>query len=467
MPILSPKVISLVKNLIVNRMPLRDVQPCSHCNPKSMNTRATAARVLTQVFVDGNSLSAALPAVLSNIKNTQDKGLIQEMCYGVMRWYPRLEWVANHLVDRPLKVRDRDVLNLILLGLYQFMFLRIPPHAVVNETVNAVKELGKPWARHMINAVLRTFQRDREQILITLEGNEEAATAHPAWLLGMIRKNWPDDWQRIVQANNQRPPMTLRVNLQKIDQTGYLQLLLSNGIDAKVAPFTEYGVELENPVDVNELPGFDQGWVSVQDAAAQLAAPLLDVQPEHKVLDACAAPGGKSAHILELQPKLQDLIALDIDQKRLVRIIDNLQRLHLQARLVCGDATMPEKWWDGTLFDRILLDAPCSASGVIRRHPDIKRLRRPEDVVALVELQRQILNALWPLLKPGGMLLYVTCSILPEENDKQITTFLNHHEDAVENRIAAGWGHGVNVGRQILPGENNMDGFYFVSIYKQ
>jgi len=448
-------------------MSVRHIQSLPQRNRPQMNSRAMAAMVLTRVFGDGNSLSTALPPVINNVQDARDKSLIQEICYGVTRWYPRLEWLVNHILDRPLKARDHDIFNLILVGLYQFMFMRIPPHAVVNETVDAVNELGKPWARHLINAVLRAFQRDRDRLLKTMEQNEEAATAHPAWLLDMIRKSWPDDWQNIIEANNQHPPMTLRVNRQKMDQTDYLRILAANGINAKAADFAGDGIELEKPVDVNELPGFDQGWVSVQDAAAQLAAPLLDVQPGHYVLDACAAPGGKAAHIFELQPGLKDLVALDIDKVRLARIADNLQRLNLHARIVCGDAAMPAKWWDGELFDRILLDVPCSGSGVIRRHPDIKRLRRCADIAALNELQRQILNALWPLLKPGGMLLYVTCSILPLENNEQIIHFLNLHTEAIEKKIAAPWGREVKAGRQILPGQYNMDGFYFASIYKR
>ena len=444
-----------------------DAQSLPHRDRSAMNPRAVAATLLVHVFIDGHSLSAVLPSVMINVTNNRDKGLVQELCYGVLRWYPRLEWLADQLLDRPLKKRDRDILNLLLLGMYQFLFMRIPSHAVVNETVEAAKELGKPWACHMINAVLRTFQRDRDRLSTALGQDDEAATAHPAWLLEKIRKDWPGDWQRIVEANNQRPPMTLRVNRQKMERTAYLHMLADKGIDAKAAVLAGDGIELGKPVDVDELPGFDQGWVSVQDTAAQWAAPLLDAQAGHHVLDACAAPGGKAAHILELQPGLKDLIAVDIDHMRLQRVADNLRRLDLHARTICGDAAMPEKWWNGELFDRILLDAPCSGSGVIRRHPDIKRLRRVEDIAASAGLQKRILNTLWPLLKPGGMLLYVTCSIFSEENCEQIIGFLELQKNAVENKIAASWGRELKAGRQILPGEHNMDGFYFASIYKR
>jgi 16S rRNA (cytosine967-C5)-methyltransferase len=446
-------------------MSLPNAQHQPHRDRTAMKARAVASTLLTRVFSDGHSLSAALPATMADLENARDKGLVQELVYGVLRWYPRLEWLVDQLLDRPLKKRDRDILSLLLVGIYQFLFMRIPPHAVVNETVEAAKELGKPWARHMINAVLRAFQRDRDRLLTALEQNDEAATAHPAWLLARIRKDWPDDWQRIVEANNERPPMTLRVNRRKMEQPVYLQMLAARDMDARAV--TGDGIELEKPVDVNELPGFEEGAVSVQDAAAQLVAPLLDAQRGHYVLDACAAPGGKTAHILELQPELKELVAVDIDRIRLRRVTDTLQRLDLHARTICGDAATPEQWWNGELFDRILLDAPCSGSGVIRRHPDIKRLRRAEDIAALAELQRRILNALWPLLKPGGMLLYVTCSIFPVENDEQITGFLDLHQDAVGSKIAASWGHELKAGRQILPGEHNMDGFYFASIYKQ
>jgi len=432
-----------------------------------MNARATAAIALTEVFVAGHSLSKVIPATLVNAKVTQEKGLVQELCYGVLRWFPRLEWIVDQLLERPLKTRDRDVLNLLLVGVYQLLFLRIPQHAVVNETVAAAKDLGKPWARHMINAVLRTLLRDRERLLTEMEHNEEALTAHPGWLLELLKESWPADWQQIIEANNQRPPMCLRVNRQLLERDAYLQVLTKNGIEARITPFATEGVELDKPVDVTLLPGFAAGQVSVQDAAAQLAAHMLDVQAGLYILDACAAPGGKTAHILELQHNLRELVAVDIDQSRLQRIAENLQRLDLHARLLCADIAMPETWWDGELFDRILLDAPCSATGVIRRHPDIKRLRRRQDIHMLVDLQTRILNALWPLLKREGMLLYVTCSVLPEENEEQISSFLMQHDDAVENRIAAPWGRAVKVGRQILPGEHNMDGFYFASLVKR
>jgi 16S rRNA (cytosine967-C5)-methyltransferase len=432
-----------------------------------MNARAVAVTVLNEVFVERHSLSSVLPTAIINEKNSRDKGLIQELCYGVLRWYPRLEWFVGQLLERPLKTRDRDVLNLLLVGIYQLLFLRIPPHAVVNETVAAAKELGKPWARNMVNAVLRTFLREQDHLQTALQQNNEALTAHPDWLLEVLKKSWPVDWQQIIDANNQRPPMFLRVNRQKTGRNDYLQQLTENRINASSTPYAADGIELEKPVDINLLPGFELGQVSIQDSAAQLAAPLLDVRSGHYILDACAAPGGKTAHILELGCDPQGLIAIDIDPSRLQRIAENLQRLDLHARLVCGDAATPEKWWDGKLFDRILLDAPCSATGVIRRHPDIKRLRRPQDINALVELQERLLRALWPLLKRGGMLLYVTCSVVPAENDEQINRFLKLHQDAVENRITMQWGREREVGRQILPGDQNMDGFYFASLSKE
>lgn len=431
-----------------------------------MNTRATAAVVLTRVFDERRSLSAVLPDKLDKV-NKADRSLIQEVCYGVMRWYPRLEWFVGQLLNRPLKARDRDIHSLLLVGVYQFLYMRIPAHAVVNETVAAATVLGKPWARRMINAVLRTMQRDHERLSAAMEQNEEAVTAHPSWILKIIKLNWPDAWQGVIEANNQRPPMTLRVNRGQMDRSAYLQAMLDEGIDGEGTVHTRDGIEVTTPVDVIRLPGFKRGWVSVQDAAAQLAAPLLDVQPGQHILDACAAPGGKTAHILELQTELGELIALDVDPQRLQRIAENLSRLNLHARLVCGDAAEPRQWWDGVPFDRILVDAPCSATGVIRRHPDIKYLRRPQDVNTLADLQGRILEGLWPLLKPGGMLLYVTCSVLRAENTEQIVHFLDHHEDAVEIRIAAPWGHELRVGRQILPGEYNMDGFYFATISKR
>jgi 16S rRNA (cytosine967-C5)-methyltransferase len=290
--------------------------------------------------------------------------------------------------------------------------------------------------------------------------------SHPDWLIKQIEQDWPQQAQKILLENNQQPPMALRVNLARISRDQYLQLLSEQGIEAVSVDFCPSAIILDKPVAVDLLPGFAEGLVSVQDTAAQLAAGLLDVQPGHRVLDVCAAPGGKTAHILEHQPQLKELVAVDVDESRLQRVSETLQRLKLPATLVVGDAANPQEWWDDQLFDRILLDAPCSALGVIRRHPDIKLLRRAEDIEPLQALQKNILNAVWPLLAPGGIMLYATCSILKQENEQQIDAFLAEHPDAVELPIDAVWGFSGSHGRQIMPGESAMDGFYYARLGK-
>lgn len=431
-----------------------------------MHPRAVAAEAVTSVTVEGKSLSAVLPVALRGLA-PEERPLVQELCYGVLRWYTRLGAVTALLLRKPLKARDADVRNLLLVGLYQLLFLNVPPHAAVHETVEAARALGKGWAAGLVNAVLRGFLRDRERLLATVDRREDVALAHPEWLYELLRTDWPAEYRSIMAANNERPPMALRVNALKMDREAYLQRLADSGIAARAAQYADQGVMLEAPVDVERLPGFAEGAVSVQDAAAQMAASLLGAQPDMRVLDACAAPGGKTAHILELAPRLGEMVAVDIGQERLGRVAEGLQRLGLQARLVQGDARTPQDWWDGTPFDRVLVDAPCSSTGVIRRHPDIKMLRRKDDIAALAEQQRAILDAMWPLLASSGRLLYVTCSVLRDENERQISGFLARHGDAREKRIPAFWGTACLHGRQILPGEAGMDGFFYACIEKR
>lgn len=423
-------------------------------------------RALVPVFTVGRSLDAGLHEVLSKVEPARDRALAQDLCYGVLRWAPRLEAIAGLLIQRPLKRRDTDIYCLVLVGLYQLVYTRVPAHAAVAETVQAAEVLGKGWARGMVNAVLRRFQREAAALLAQADAREDAAFAHPAWLLERLKWAWPKDWRRIVQANNERPPMWLRVNLRHCTRERYLNDLRDAGIAAVAGGSGPAAVLLETPVDVQQLPGFKAGRVSVQDAAAQLAAPLLELRGGQRVLDACAAPGGKSAHILESEPALSALIAVDEDPARLARVRETLDRLRLSASLVRADAAGPPTWWDQRPFDRILLDVPCSASGVIRRHPDIKRLRRPGDMDTLVARQRRLLDAAWSMLAEGGMLLYSTCSIMPEENADQVAAFLADHSDATERSIDAVWGRAVRVGRQVLPGDDGMDGFYYARLEK-
>ncbi|ARR50589.1 16S rRNA (cytosine(967)-C(5))-methyltransferase RsmB [Photobacterium damselae subsp. damselae] len=424
-----------------------------------MNVRAAAAQVIYQVVDQGQSLSTALPAAQQQIKE-RDQALLQEICYGVLRWLPRLESITQKLMDKPLKGKQRVFHHLILVGLYQLGYMRIPAHAAVAETVNATKNLKKPQLRGLVNAILRNYQRQQQELDAQAVSHDAGKYGHPGWLLKLLKQAYPNDVDAICAANNTKAPMWLRVNRQHHNRDEYRKLLDAEGIATELHPQAGDALRLLSPCDVYKLPGFEQGWVSVQDAAAQLAIEYLQPQAGELILDCCAAPGGKTAHILEHVPSAQ-VVAIDCDEHRLARVHDNLQRLNLQAKVLCADARYPDKWWDGDKFDRILLDAPCSATGVIRRHPDIKWLRRGEDIAALAQLQAEIFDAMWLQLKSGGTLVYATCSITPQENRDQVSAFLARTADATLVGSEA-----TNPGRQILPGEENMDGFYYAVLQK-
>jgi 16S rRNA (cytosine967-C5)-methyltransferase len=429
-----------------------------------LNTRWIAARIITRVLQEGQSLTVALDSGLKGVESAQEKAFVQALCYGVCRYYHRLDFILNALIDKPLK--SLEVKALILIGLYQLGYMRVKPHAAVSETVQAARKIV--WAKALINAVLRGYLRKQDNLEQQADKLKTAASSHPEWLIQQLEHDWPEQAGRILFENNQPPPMVLRVNLAKITRDGYFQLLLEQNLPAKLVNFTSAGIILDKPTPIEALPRFSEGWVSVQDSAAQLAAELLAVQPGQRVLDVCAAPGGKTAHILEQESDLGELVAVDIDESRMQRVGENLRRLNLQATLIVADAAKPDDWWDGKLFDRILLDAPCSATGVIRRHPDIKLLRRNTDIAPLIALQKAILTSIWPLLAPGGILLYSTCSVLKQENEDQIKAFLLAHSDAIEVPIIAdGWGIPEICGRQVLTGESSMDGFFYARIAKQ
>ncbi|MCK5819770.1 MAG: 16S rRNA (cytosine(967)-C(5))-methyltransferase RsmB [Psychromonas sp.] len=430
-----------------------------------MNVRASAAKVLNQVVEQGQSLSQALPTAQKDL-NPKDKALLQVLCYGVLRTLPRLDFFCRSLMSKALKGKQRDLHFLILVGIYQLLYTRIPSHAAVGETVNGAKALKKPALKGMINGVLRSFLREQDQLVAKADKEDTLRYCHPSWLVKRLQQAYGNEKAaEIMLENNQQAPMWIRVNSLHHDRETYQSLLeevdlnsvVSNDIDNQNA------LRLEKPTDVYRLPGFEDGWVSVQDGAAQLAAHYLDAQENDLVLDACSAPGGKTVHTLELQPKLKQMVAVDFDEKRLLRVQDNLDRLKLSATVIHGDASKPDEWWSGEQFDRILCDAPCSATGVIRRHPDIRWLRRDSDIQVLVDLQKNILNALWKKLKPGGTLLYATCSILPDENDLQIAHFLENTPDA---RLAPLANDKAAKGRQLLPNEDAMDGFYYAKLQK-
>ena len=430
------------------------------------NSRASAARVIERVVAGRRSLDAALADVLSRLRDARERALIQELAYGTLRWYFQLDAVLGALLKKPLKARDSDLRCLLLVGLYQLRHMSVPAHAAINESVQAARQLDKEWATGLVNAVLRNCQRREAELEGVIAASDSARYAHPGWLVKRVRADWPDDWQSVLQAGNRRPPLVLRVNLLRYSRDDYLEILNQQAIEAQPLTHARQGIRLDAPVPVDALPGFADGAVSVQDGAAQLAAVMLDLSPGQRVLDACAAPGGKTAHILETEPALAGLTAIDIDAHRVQRIHSGLERLGLTAQVLTGDAAQPRQWWDGRCYDRILLDAPCSASGVIRRHPDIKLLRRPADITALALQQAALLEAMWPLLSAGGMLLYTTCSILAEENEHQVARFLSDHADAESRVPDAGWGRPCLHGRQLLSGEGDMDGFYFACIHK-
>lgn len=432
------------------------------------NPRAVAATSLQQVLQHGHSLSAAFPHFSQSL-SPADRALAQAICYGVLRHLPEYEWLISQLIDKPLKKKVRIVHYVLLAGLYQLREMRVATHAAINETVQAAVQLKQRPLKGLVNAVLRNYQRQHAQLEHQLKQKTELSGNFPGWLQRRIETSWPEQALSIIKASNANAPMWLRVNESKISTKDYCKLLDDAGIPAQMhADLTESkentvssAIRLGSPTDVHKLPGFDDGWVSVQDLSAQRAAKLLQVKPEMRVLDACAAPGGKSAHILELTPEAE-LVALDHDESRIERIHQNLQRLKLSAKVVHGDAADPNTWWDEQQFDRILIDAPCSATGVIRRHPDIKWLRRDSDIATLSALQADILNALWELLKPGGRLIYATCSILPEENELQIQQFIAKQDDAnlVSLREAG------TLGWQIFPDPELGDGFYYACIEK-
>ncbi|HBZ95379.1 MAG TPA: 16S rRNA (cytosine(967)-C(5))-methyltransferase [Pseudomonas sp.] len=430
-----------------------------------MNPRLAAARALTAVLSGKASLGSSLPPQLDKVEH-HDRALAQDLAFGAARWQPRLQLLAEKLLEKPFKAADKDVEALLLIGLYQLLHSRIPEHAAIGETVGCAGALKKPWAKGLLNAVLRRAQREHEALYAELDRDPVLHTAHPRWLQKALKAHWPEHWQAICAANNAHPPLILRVNRRHGSRDAYLNELHEAGIAAEPCTFSRDGVRLLQPCDVTTLPGFRGGRVSVQDEAAQLAADLLELAPDQRVLDACAAPGGKTCHLLEVEPGLSEVVAVDLEAKRLARVRENLERLQLEATLIAADGRDTAAWWDGQPFQRILLDAPCSATGVIRRHPDIKLTRKPEDIPALAQLQGELLDALWPTLAPGGILLYATCSVLPTENSDTIAAFLARTPEAREVAIEMDFGLQTAHGRQLLPQLDGHDGFYYAKLIK-
>ena len=428
------------------------------------SSRAVAARAVLRVFA-GKSFDDAFAK--ADLPDARDFAFAKTLTYGVLREHSALSWLLTRLLSAPL-LPTSAVHALLCVGLYQLRTLNTAAHAAVSATVDAVEPLGEAKARGLVNAILRRYQRESVKLEDELPTALTTRYSHPAWLVEKLHADWGKQTVEVLAANNTQAPLTLRVNARQITREDYLARLAVEAIAASAVPHAPDAVRLHEAVGVESIPGFSSGMVSVQDASAQLAAALLDVQDGMRVLDACAAPGGKSAHLLEAADV--ELTAIDSDGLRLARVRDTLSRLQLDAALIEADAALVP-WWIGRVknggdFDRILLDAPCSGTGVIRRHPDIKWLRREDDIKRLAATQLKLLKALWTVLAPGGVLLYATCSILRAEGEELVQTFLAETDDAAESKIIADWGEACVVGRRIAPG-GDFDGFYYARLVKR
>ncbi len=432
--------------------------------------RAQAALLLMQVVDEGRSMDTLLE---NRSDAPQERGLLRSLCYGSVRWHWRLLAVLTRLSSQPPQDLQPEVRALALVGLYQLLHTDIAAHAAVAETVEAARSLDLNRATGFLNAILRRCQREAEAITQEVDADLAVRSAHPQWLVAQLQQDWPEKVESILNANNEHPPFWLRVNTRHITRDAYRDLLTAQGLQSSVSDYAPEAVLLPQAVDVPSLPGFSEGWIAVQDAAAQLAAHLLAAEPGQRVLDACAAPGGKTCHILELQSQLKEMVAVDVSTARMRRVHGNLKRLGLEATLITGDASDPDSWWNGRLFDRILLDVPCSATGVIRRHPDIKLLRRASDIDNMAVRQAELLSRAWPLLAPGGRLVYASCSALRAENAEVVDAFLEEMPDARDVTAAARaafvkaadqWP--AETGWAIPAGTGAMDGFYYACLHK-
>ena len=452
---------------IFNQIKKLRSNPSSEKSTSSPHQRAIAAQILRDVVIKKHTLCFTHEQ-LANMSAAQ-VSWIKQVCFGCCRYYFQLEAILNQLLHEPLPAKHADIHCLLILGLYQIQHLSTPHHAAVNETVAAAKNLKKIWAKGLCNKVLRKFIKKQKAIISVINEIPQARYGHPGWLIDLLKEAWPSEWESILEQNNQPPPLFLRVNRQKTSRHEYITLLKEHGLSATTSDDTTDGILLSDARPVNEIPKFSEGYSSVQDVSGQRILDLMALAPEQTVLDACAAPGSKTCHMLEVEPKLKKVVAVDMDAKRLLKIKENMIRLQLSSdpcRMILANACHSKEWWDGELYDRILLDAPCSSTGVIRRHPDIKLCRTPEDIAHITKQQKHLLHSLWPLLKPGGRLIYSTCSILPQENEAQIKQFLKDHSDSklVKPKLAVG--EALPFGHQCFPSENETDGFFYSILQK-
>ncbi|HZX70907.1 MAG TPA: 16S rRNA (cytosine(967)-C(5))-methyltransferase RsmB [Rhodanobacter sp.] len=429
------------------------------------DTRALAARGLAEIALRGASLREVMERSAPKLADSRDRALLMALLSEGARWWLRFDAAINGLLERPLRHKDPAVHALLVLGLVQLEILELQDYAAVAATVEAVRALKRPQLAGLVNAVLRRWQRERESLLAKLDGQPQTRHAHPAWLAAALQQDWPGQADAVMRADNREPPLMLRVNRQRSERAILIGQLQAAGHAATAHPWLADALVLPHSTDITRMPGFDDGCFAVQDGAAQVAADLADLRDGLRVLDACAAPGGKACHLLERAQI--DLTALEFEPTRAERIRQNLMRLRLNAKIVIGDAGAPTGWWKGQPFDRILIDAPCSASGVLRRRPDVRLHRRESDIVPMQAQQRRILAALWPLLAPGGRLIYITCSVLRAENEVMVGELLTAHAEARAVAFTLPVGQAASVGWQILPGDGDLDGMYYAVLQKQ
>lgn len=431
---------------------------------KTFNVRALAAEALAEVAIKGVSLREVLTRSAPRLADPRDRAMLSALLHEGARWWLRFDAALKMLMDQPLRKRQPTIHALLVLGLVQVEILKLPAYAAVAATVEATRALQRPRLASLVNAVLRRWLRERETLCQSLDADPVTHHSLPGWLARAIHHDWPEQAESVLAANNIEPPLTIRVNHRRGSREALAAAFANAGYGSEPHDWLPDALMLERSTDITRLPGFNDGLFAVQDGAAQAAADLLDVADGQRVLDACAAPGGKACHLLE-RADVQ-LTALEASRHRVRRIHDNLQRLGLTAKVLTGDAGHPQAWWDGKPFERILVDAPCSATGVIRRRADVRLHRRAGDIRVMAATQKQLLKALWPLLAPGGRLLYVTCSLLRTENEDVIDDFLRHHKDASAIKPKLPTGHAAGPGWQILPGEDELDGMYFAAIKK-